>query len=157
MKNGKQNCNKHTRKHTPSTRNCNKHMGKHRNTLKNIKFWSKMVPGVPRGRGLGTYLGALGKRPRFWLDFGAFWAPRGAPWETLVGAIFVPGPLPRRSQGARGAIFRPSLVSPALDPQFDPQKLPKSAFFKGAQTLKIELAPARECDFHIFASFLSEP
>ena len=51
-----------------------------------------MVPKVPLGRGLGTYLGALGKRLRFGIDFGTSWAPRGAPWGTLVGAIFALGP-----------------------------------------------------------------
>ena len=51
-----------------------------------------MTPGAPLGRGLGTYLGALGKRPRFGFDFGASWAPRGPPWGTLVGAIFALGP-----------------------------------------------------------------
>ena len=71
--------------------------------------------------------------------------------------IFALGPLPGPSQAARGAVFRPSLVSPALDPQFDPGKLPKLTFFKGARTLKIALAPRRECNFHIFTSFLPEP
>ena len=51
-----------------------------------------MTPGAPLGRGLGTYLGALGKRPRFGIDFGASWAPRVPPWGTLVGAIFALGP-----------------------------------------------------------------
>ena len=51
-----------------------------------------MTPGAPLGRGLGTYLGALGKRPRFCLDFGSSWAPWGPPWGTLVGAIFALGP-----------------------------------------------------------------
>ena len=51
-----------------------------------------MVPGAHLGRGLGTYLGALGKRHRFGVDFGASWAPRGLPWGTLVGASFALGP-----------------------------------------------------------------
>ena len=51
-----------------------------------------MTPGARLGRGLGTYLGALEKIPRFGIDFGASWAPRGPPWGTLVGAIFALGP-----------------------------------------------------------------
>jgi hypothetical protein len=74
-----------------------------------------------------------------------------------VEPIFALGSLPGPSQAARGAVFRPSLVSPALDPQFDPGKLPKLTFFKGARTLKIALAPRRECNFHIFTSFLPDP
>ena len=51
-----------------------------------------MTPGAPLGRGLGTYLGALEKRPRFCLDFEASWAPRGSPWGTLVEPGFALGP-----------------------------------------------------------------
>ena len=52
---------------------------------------SPIFPGAPLGRGLGTYLGALGKRPRFRVDFGTSGAPRQPPWGTLVGAIFALG------------------------------------------------------------------
>ena len=52
----------------------------------------KVTPGAPLRRGLGTYLGALGKRPLFGVNFGASWAPRGTPWGTLVGPIFALGP-----------------------------------------------------------------
>ena len=84
-------------------------------------------------------------------------APRGAPWGTLVGAIFALGPLPGSSQGARITIFRPSLVNPALDPKLDAEKLPNVAFVKDARTLKIELSLRREINFHIFTNFLPEP
>ena len=103
---------------------------------------------LPRGIGKKTSI-----LTRFWRLLG----PSGASWETLVRAIFALGPLPGRSQGARGAIFHPSLVSPTLDPQFGLKKYQKIAFFEGARTLKIELAPRRQSIFHMFTSFLSEP
>ena len=116
-----------------------------------------MTPGVPLGRGLGTYLGALGKIPRFGIDFGASWAPRGPPWGTLVGAIFALGPSPGCPQGARGTNFEPSWASPLLDADSGPPKSQKKLNFEGARTLKIELAPRRECNFHVFTSVLPEP
>ena len=50
-----------------------------------------MSLGAVLGRGLGTYLGALEKRQRSRVDFGAFWALWEPSWGTLVGAIFVLG------------------------------------------------------------------
>ena len=64
-----------------------------------------MTPGAPLGRGLGTYLGALGKRPRFGVDFGASWTPRGAPWGTLVGPIFALGSSLAAPKEPEGPIF----------------------------------------------------
>ena len=67
---------------------------------------------LPRGIGKKTSI-----LTRFWRFLGSSGGSLGDPG----GSHFVPGPLPRRSQGARGAIFRPFLMSPNLDPQLDPK------------------------------------
>ena len=73
------------------------------------------------------------------------------------GSHFRPWPSPGRPQGARGANFTPSWANPFLEPDSGPQKSQKKLNLEGARTLKIELAPRRECNFHIFTSFLPEP
>ena len=83
--------------------------------------------------------------------------PGGAPWETLVGPIFALGP----SLGAPKEPEEPILSHLGQIPFWtlilDPNKSQKKLNFEGARTLKIELSPARECNFPIFASFLPEP
>ena len=99
----------------------------------------------------------IGKKTSIW---NRFWSLLGSPGGSLGdpgGTHFRPWTLPGRPQGARGANFKPSWASPLLDADSGPPKSPKKLNFEGARTLKIELAPARECNFHIFTSFLPEP
>ena len=89
-----------------------------------------------------------------------FWSLLGSPGASLGdpgGSHFRPWTLPGRPQGAREANFKPSWANPVLDADSGPQKSQKKLNFEGARTLKIELALARERNFHNFASFLSEP
>ena len=89
-----------------------------------------MTPGAPLGRGLGTYLGALGKRPRFGIDFGASWAPRGAPWGTLVGPIFALGSSLAAPKEPEEPIFSHLGRVPFWTLILDPQNHKKSSISK---------------------------
>ena len=89
-----------------------------------------MTPGAPLGRGLGTYLGALGKRPRFGVDFGATWAPRGAPWGTLVGPIFALGPSLAAPKEPEEPIFSHLGRVPFWTLILDPKNHKKSSIWK---------------------------
>ena len=99
----------------------------------------------------------IGKKTSIW---SRFWSLLGSPGASLGdpgGSHFRPWTLPGRPQGAREANFKPSWANPVLDADSGPQKSQKKLNFEGARTLKIELALARERNFHNFASFLSEP
>ena len=103
---------------------------------------------LPRGIGKTTSISS-----QFWSLLGSQAASLGDPG----GSHFRPWPFPGRPQGARRGNFKPSWASPLLDADSGPQKSPKKVNFEGARSLNIELALGRECNFHIFISFLSEP
>ena len=77
----------------------------------------------------------------------------GGPWWEPFSPLDPPWPPPR----SPGSQFLAIWASPLLDADSGPQKSQKKLNFEGARTLKIELSPARECNFHIFTSFLPEP
>ena len=72
-------------------------------------------------------------------------------------SIYALGTLPGRPRWAQGANFRPSWASSLLDAESGSNKIPKKVNFEDARNLKIELAPRRQLNFHIFKKFLPEP
>ena len=83
--------------------------------------------------------------------------PRGSPW----GSWWYPFSPLDPSQGGPKEPEEPILSHLGRVPFWtlilDPNNHKKKLNFEGARTLKIELSPARECNFHMFTSFLSEP